>query len=145
MPVRSTHERRQASRGGLGRSDGSGRALRAAGEELGSWSQLLREMSRRGRRLSKRQAHCSGYGRRTARGTQAARVRGVVICSAGVVMHRVCLRSRMTMARMVVTMMTRRHCCGVRVGPGGRAQHGRSHRTPNREREGQNDEEPNAD
>ena len=43
-----------------------------------------------------------------------------------------------------VAVMVARHACHVNVSRLGRAEHGRRHRTPNRDCECQQDQEPNA-
>ena len=76
MPVR-THERRQASRGGLNGSDGSGRTLLAVRNKAQRRSVEVGENGRDALRLGKRglSAHHAGDG--AERGAQVALLGGV--------------------------------------------------------------------
>lgn len=142
MPVRKTHERRWASRGGLKGSDASGWTFLAAGEELTVLGNVLGVRRSRRWRLWHGKADSRRRGRRAARGAEAALAGRTVANPGRVVMFRVRMRCALSgVTGMVVMVAGARHVNEPRLG---RADHGSRHRAPDREREREQDQEPNA-
>ncbi len=145
MPVQ-THERHQTSRGGLNGSDASGWALLAAREELGDLCAVLGEFGPCGWGLRHVEGHSDRESRRAARGAEAALVVGIVTGLAAMltmVGSSMLVASCLPTASVLVDVARR----GRRMHVPGRrrAQHRSGHRTPNREGECQQDEEPDAE
>ena len=142
MHVR-VHERHQASRGGLNGSDASRWALLAVGEEFRGRRPIGGEFRRRRRSLRQHERHGNRRTRGAAGGAGAAFVARIVrVTGCGVVL-RVRVKDALAAGSGVIVKAvgdSRR----LNVLRGGRARHGRGHRTPHRECECQKDQEPDA-
>lgn len=149
---RRTHEPRQASRGGLDGSDGSGWALLAIRDEARRRSQRGGEFDlRRDQRLGQlwslaRQGGETAIGRTHVAFVRCHAVLPIVMLPGtrmlnmvpGMVVGHAVLHGSIT-RRMV---MQAKLACHATTAAAGRAQHGRGHRTPNREQDHQHQQQP---
>ncbi len=150
MPVRKAHEPRQASRGGLNGSDGSGRTLLAVRKEIRRRSGELRKNGRNLLRHSDWALTVYHPGEGTKGRANIAPVglagAGMVVDTAGVIDMLVCSRLtslvRMTLRKGLRLASQLKHMLGAHTG--GRAHHCSCQRAPKREQHRQKYEEPDA-
>lgn len=149
MPVR-THERHQASLGGLNGSDASGRTLQTVRHEARRRSVEVRKRCGDRLRLSSRggATHHAGNGAESR--TQVALVCGVASSKVVVVsMLGARLRLRLVVVRplcvaTVVVRLLSQHNLGLHTRACDRAHHGSSQRAPQREQHCHEYQEPDA-